>query len=58
MRLEGFEALAINWHMGGFDTRVKGGSYQEGEAYNKFPICVYLQAADMMASYLDEKREK
>ncbi len=57
IRLSREEAMAINWHMGGFDLRVKGGSYSEGEAYNKYPLCVYLQVADMMASYLDEKRE-
>lgn len=54
IRLTREEAMAINWHMGGFDLRVKGGSYSQGEAYNQFPLCVYLQVADMMASYLDE----
>ena len=57
IRLSREEAMAINWHMGGFDLRVKGGSYSMGEAYNKYPLCVYLQVADMMASYLDESRE-
>lgn len=57
IRLSREEAMAINWHMGGFDLRVKGGSYSMGEAYNKYPLCVYLQVADMMASYLDETRE-
>ena len=56
MKLSAEESLAINWHMGGFDLRVQGGSYQEGEAYSKYPLCVYLQVADMMASYLDETR--
>ena len=58
LRLTREEAMAINWHMGGYDLRVKGGSYSQGEAYNKYPICVYLQIADMMASYLDEQEEK
>lgn len=58
LRLTREEAMAINWHMGGYDSRVKGGTYSQGEAYNMYPICVYLQVADMMASYLDEQKEK
>ncbi len=49
------EAMAINWHMGGFDMRVKGGSYSISEAYYQFPVAVLLANADIMASYLDEK---
>ena len=49
------EALAINWHMSGFDMRVKGGSYSISDAYYQFPVAVLLAMADMMASYLDEK---
>ncbi len=49
------EAMAINWHMSGFDMRVKGGSYAISEAYYQFPVAVLLAMADMMASYLDEK---
>ena len=49
------EAMAINWHMSGFDMRVKGGSYSIGDAYYKFPVAVLLATADIMASYLDEK---
>ena len=49
------EAMAINWHMGGFDMRVKGGSYGISEAYYQFPVAVLLANADIMASYLDEK---
>lgn len=52
------EAMAINWHMSGFDMRVKGGSYSIGDAYYKFPIAVLLATADIMAAYLDEKIAK
>ena len=49
------EAIAINWHMGGFDARVKGGSFGISDAYYQFPVAVLLAMADIMATYLDEK---
>ena len=55
IKLSREEAMAINWHMSGFDMRVKGGSYAISEAYYQFPVAVLLAMADMMASYLDEK---
>lgn len=55
MRLTREEALAINWHMGGFDKRVSGGDFQFSKAYYKYPICVMTHLADVMATYLDEK---
>ncbi|MEG1509520.1 MAG: hydrolase [Clostridia bacterium] len=57
IRLSREEAMAINWHMGGFDLRVKGGSYSLSQAYEEFPLCLHLHIADMQASYLDEGRE-
>lgn len=48
------EALAIRWHMGGFDDAVRGGSFDLTAVYNNYPIAVMLNAADNMASYLDE----
>ena len=56
MRLTAEEAISINWHMGGFDQRVKGGSYSVSEAYDKYKLAVYLHIADVMATYLDEER--
>lgn len=56
MRLTREEAMAINWHMGGFDTRVKGGDFSISEAYCKFPLAVLLHVSDLEATYLDEKR--
>ena len=55
MRLKPAEAMAIRWHMGGFDEAVKGGSYAIGLAYDKFPIAVKLHIADLEATYLHEK---
>lgn len=51
------EAVAINWHMGGFDSRVKGGDGSISEAYEKFPLAIMLHVSDIEATYLDEKRE-
>lgn len=54
MRLTRDEAMAINWHMGGFDPRVNGTS-DMSDAFAKFPNAVLLHSADLQASYLDEK---
>lgn len=56
IRLTREEALAINWHMGGFDARVKGGDGSISEAYAKYPLTVLLHVSDLEATYLDEKR--
>lgn len=50
------EAMSINWHGGGFDERVRGGSYAMAEAYYKFPNAMIFHTADMMATYLDETK--
>lgn len=56
MRLTREEAIAINWHMGGFDARVsQNNSYTLQTAFNQFPIALLTHIADMEASYLDEK---
>ena len=56
MRLSPEEAMAINWHMGGFDERVKGGSYSLSEAMGKYKLILLMHIADLQASYLDENR--
>ena len=56
MRLTREEAMAINWHMGGFDVRVKGGDGSVSEAFCKFPLAVLLHIADLQATFIDEKR--
>lgn len=55
MRLTREEAMAINWHMGGFDTRVKGWDPSISEAYDKYPLAVLMHVSDLEATYIDEK---
>lgn len=56
MRLTREEAMIINWHMGGFDARVKGGYYGLSDAFYKFPLAVLFHTSDMLATYLDETK--
>ncbi len=55
MRLKTSEAMAIRWHMGGFDDAVKGGSFSVGLAFEKYPLAVKLHLADLESTYLREK---
>lgn len=57
MRLSREEAMAINWHMGGFDPRATGGGFVLSEAFKKYPLALLLHLSDIMATYLDENRE-
>lgn len=57
MKLTREEAMAINWHMGGFDLRVQAGSYDYSKAYNKYPLALMVHLADMQATFLDETTE-
>jgi hypothetical protein len=54
VRLKPAEAVAIRWHMGGFDEAVKGGSFAISAAYDKYPLAVKLHLADLEATYLRE----
>ncbi len=54
LRLTRQEAMAINWHMGGFDYRVKGGSYALSDVFYSYPVALLLHIADIEATYLDE----
>ena len=54
MRLTREEAMAINWHMGGFDQRVMGGSYSLSDAFYMFPAAFIFHISDNQATYLDE----
>ena len=56
LKLTAEEAMAINWHMGGFDERVKGGSYALSDAYAKYKLALLMHVADLTATYLDEER--
>ncbi len=55
MRLKPAEAVAIRWHMGGFDDSVKAGSYSMSHAYEKYPIAVKLHLSDLESTYLRER---
>ena len=55
LRLTREEAMAIRWHMGGFDDAVRGGSFAISDAYNRYPLAVKLHASDLIATYLMEQ---
>lgn len=54
MRLTREEAMAINWHMGGFDARAQSGT-DLSEAFTRFPNALLFHVSDLEASYLDEE---
>lgn len=56
LRLKTAEAVAIRWHMGGFDEAAKGGSFAVSAAYGRYPLAVKLHLADLEATYLLENR--
>lgn len=55
MKLTREESMAINWHMGGYDARVLGGSYSLSGAFYNYPIALLFHISDIQATYLDEK---
>ncbi len=56
MRLKTSEAMAIRWHMGGFDESAKGGSFAISVAYDKYPLAVKLHISDLESTYIGEQR--
>jgi len=56
MKLTRDEAMAIRWHMGGFDEAVRGGGNAVSGAWAKHPLGVLLHAADLQATFIDETR--
>lgn len=52
MRLKLEEAMAIRWHMGGFED---SGGYTISQAYERYPLAVKLHLADLESTYLREK---
>ena len=52
MRLKIDEAMAIRWHMGGFDDN---SGYAISQAYDRYPLAVKLHLADLESTYLREK---
>lgn len=57
MRLKVEEAIAIRWHMGGFDDAARGGSFAINGAFEKYPLAVKLHIADIEATYLMENTQ-
>lgn len=55
MKLKTSEAMAIRWHMGGFDDSARSGGFSMSLAFDKFPLAVKLHMADLEATYLREK---
>ena len=55
IRLKPAEAVAIRWHMGGFDDAARGGCRAISEAYDAYPLAVKLHLADLTATYLMER---
>ena len=55
IRLKPAEAVAIRWHMGGFDDAARGGCRAISEAHDAYPLAVKLHLADLTATYLMEK---
>ena len=55
VRLKPAEAVAIRWHMGGFDDAARGGCFAISQAYDQYPCAVKLHLADLEATYLKEK---
>ena len=55
MRLMEEEAVAIRWHMGGFDESAKSGGFTISHAYEQYPLAVLLHLSDLEATYLAEQ---
>lgn len=55
LRLKTSEAIAIRWHMGGFDACVKGGGNYISQAFARYPLAVKLHLSDLESTYLREK---
>ncbi len=58
MRLKTEEAVAIRWHMGGFDDAAKSGSFTIAHAYEQYPLAVKVHLSDLEATYLCENRSE
>lgn len=55
MRLKTSEAMAIRWHMGGFDDTAKSGGFAISLAFDRYPLAVKLHLSDLESTYLREK---
>ena len=57
VRLKPAEAMAIRWHMGGFDDNARVGGFNVANAFNRYPLAVHLHLADLEATYILERPE-
>ena len=55
MRLKIEEAMAIRWHMGGFDDNARAGGYGVSNAFDQYPLAVKLHLSDLESTYLWEQ---
>ncbi|MFA9380951.1 MAG: hydrolase [Acetanaerobacterium sp.] len=55
LRLKPVEAIAVRWHMGGFDETARGGGFGVSNTYEKYPLAVKLHLADLESTYLREQ---
>lgn len=53
------EAMAIRWHMGGYDdaARAYAGGMAQGAAFRKYPLAAALSMADMYETYIIDNKE-
>ncbi len=54
MELTVEEMLAINWHMGAFDSRASTDKRSLNDVFNRHKLAVLLHIADMQATFLDD----
>ena len=54
IRLTDEEAIAIRWHMGGYDDAARAyiGGREQSSAYRAYPLAAALNIADMYVTYL------
>lgn len=55
MRLKPAEAVAIRWHMGGFDDAAKSAGFAISNAFDKYPLAVKLHISDLESTFLNEQ---
>ena len=58
IRLNREEAMAIRWHMGGFDESGPEDNRTVGQALQRYPLAFALATADMEASYFLENEDR
>ncbi|MBQ4061459.1 MAG: HD domain-containing protein [Christensenellaceae bacterium] len=53
------EAMAIRWHMGGYDDAARAyvGGMAQAAAFTKYPLAAALSIADMYDTYIIDQRE-